>query len=78
MPPKQLRKHVSGSGKDSGGRFIVIEADSKTQARKRMNAIIKDSDKGSIFRTSVKKVTKKKEGKFKVFYGSKYAGTKKR
>ena len=78
MPPSKPRKYVKGSGKDSGGRFIVIDAKNKTQARKRMNAIIKDSDRGSLFRNKIKNTTKKSKDKFKVYYGSRYAGTKAR
>lgn len=73
-----MRKHVAGSGKNKKGRFIVIEAPSKSKARERFNKIKNDSDKGSIFRTITKDVTKQSKNRFKVYYVSRYHGKKKR
>ena len=72
------RKYVAGKGKNSGGRFILIEANSKVLARLRFNRITNDSDRGSIFRTKVKKIAKKSKGVFRVYYDTVYDGTKKR
>ena len=72
------RKNVAGSGKNKKGRYIIIEAPSKTKAKARFRKITLDSDRGSIFRTKTKDATKHSKNKYKVYYDSVYVGTKKR
>ena len=73
----QYREHVKGSGKDKkGNRYIIIEAKNASIAKARLRKITLDSDVGSIFRTVPGKVTKHKDEQYKVFYDSKYVGTK--
>jgi len=70
------REHVKGSGKNKKGKYIIIEAETKSKAKARFRKITLQSDKGSIFRTKTKDATKHGSDKYKVYYDSVYVGKK--